>query len=408
MTEVVHNPDDSLQPIRNRQPHALPGARPRVIGTRFEQTATMADAPKLKDFFLPHVISDIGDRMQSVHAPFDTKTFVATVLEPGWDDLTFTARSRHIADALWSGIDLEVEATLAVLMAALPSELDDPEGVLNEGFWLWPFGDAIAAYATDHVSAGLDACENLTKCFTSEFAVRPFLARYPEALDRVEVWAQDPSEHVRRLASEGTRPRLPWATRLDLPVDRVLDVLSKLRNDPSLYVRRSVANHLNDLAKVDSDRIVTLLESWHAEGVEETTWIVRHAMRNHLKNGDPRVLALFGYQPAVVDVVDLAIAPQSVSIGEAVSINFDLLEQAGKPQKLMVDLVIGYMKSNGSISPKVFKFKDFELGPRHTESCTKKLGMIIRSTRALYPGEHSVTVRVNGADLATTTFHLAP
>lgn len=366
----------------------------------------MADAPKLKDYFTAEVIGQIGERINSVHAAFDTTSFVADVLSPGWDDLAFVARSRHIAGALWTGIDLDVEPALDVLMAALPDELDDPEGVLNDGFFLWPFGDLIAAYAVDHLDAGLDACEELTKRFTSEFAVRPFLARYPEALDRVAQWAQDPSEHVRRLASEGTRSRLPWATRLDLPTDQILAVLSELRADPSLYVRRSVANHLNDLAKADSDRIVTLLESWHAEGVEETTWIVRHAMRNHLKQGDPRVLAMFGYEPATVDVIDLAITPASVAIGESVTITFDLAEQAGRAQKLMVDLVVGYVKSNGSVSPKVFKFKDFELVADGTQPCSKKLDMVVRSTRALYPGEHSVTLRINGADLATATFNL--
>lgn len=366
----------------------------------------MADAPKLKDYFTPEVIADTGERIRTVHPSFDVTAFSEAILATGWNELTFTARSRRIADALWSGIALDVEPTLDVLIAALPSELDDPEGVLNEGFWLWPFGDAIAAYAVDHLDAGLDACEALTKCFTSEFAVRPFLARYPEALDRVARWAEDPSEHVRRLASEGTRPRLPWATRLELPVDSILAVLSTLRADPSLYVRRSVANHLNDLAKNDSDRIVTLLESWHAEDVEVTTWIVRHAMRNHLKQGDPRVLALFGYQQAKVSVTSLAVTPPAVPIGESVTIGFDLVEEAGQAQKLMVDLVVGYVKANGTVSPKVFKFKDFELEAGATESCTKKLDMLVRSTRALYPGEHTITVRVNGADLASTSFDL--
>lgn len=369
-------------------------------------TASMADAPKLKDYFTPEIIGQIGERFRSVHAPFDTDGFVAAVLSPDWDDLAFVARSRHIADAIWSGLDLDVEPALAVLMSALPDELDDPDGALNAGFFLWPFGDLIATYAADHLEAGLDACEELTKRFTSEFAVRPFLARYPEALDRVAVWAQDPNEHVRRLASEGTRSRLPWATRLDLPTDQILDVLSVLRADPSLYVRRSVANHLNDLAKTDSDRIVTLLESWHAEGVEETTWIVRHAMRNHLKQGDPRVLAMFGYEPAIVDIADLTITPGAASIGESVTITFGIVERAGRPQKLMVDLVVGYVKSNGSVSPKVFKFKDFELEADGVMPCSKRLDMVVRSTRALYPGEHSVTLRVNGADLATTTFEL--
>ncbi len=372
----------------------------------------MADAPKLKDYFTAEVINQIGERIRSVHAPFDVDAFVHGVFMadgPGssWDAATFTERSRRIADVLWTGIGLEVVPALEVLVAALPDELDDPEGALNQGFWLWPFGDAIAAHAVDERDAGLDACEALTKCFTSEFAVRPFLARYPEALDRVAHWAQDRNEHVRRLASEGTRPRLPWATRLNLPIDQVIAVLHELRADPSLYVRRSVANHLNDLAKVDSDRIVTLLESWHAEGVEETTWIVRHAMRNHLKQGDPRVLAMFGYATAEVEIIGLTVAPASVAIGDSVTIAFDLSEQAGRPQKLMVDLVIGYVKSNGSVSPKVFKFKDFELAAGISQACSKRLDMVVRNTRALYPGQHSVTVRVNGADLASAPFELA-
>lgn len=171
----------------------------------------MADAPRLKDYFTAEVIGAIGERIRSVHGPFDTDAFVTGALGDEWDGLTFTQRSRSIADALWAGIGLDVISTLDVLVAALPGGLGDPEGALNEGFWLWPFGDAIATYATEKMDAGLDACEALTKCFTSEFAVRPFLGRYPDALDRVALWAHDPNEHVRRLASEGTRPRLPWA-----------------------------------------------------------------------------------------------------------------------------------------------------------------------------------------------------
>lgn len=367
----------------------------------------MAEAPKLKDYFTAEVVVETGRRVHAAHPSFDMNRFSADVLDNGWEALTFTARSRRIADALWAGIDRDVEATLDVLLSVLPEELDDPDGVLNEGFWLWPFGDAIAAYAVDHLEAGLAACETLTKRFTSEFAVRPFLARYPEAMERVALWAQDPNEHVRRLASEGTRPRLPWATRLELPVDQVLVVLTELRRDPSLYVRRSVANHLNDLAKADSDRIVTLLESWHAEGVEETTWIVRHAMRNHLKNGDPRVLALFGYEAAEVDLSKLDVSPASVSVGETVEVTFDVVEVAGRSQRLMIDLVVGYVKANGSVSPKVFKFKDFELEAGSTQSCSKRLDMIVRTTRPLYPGMHTITVRVNGTDLETATFELA-
>ena len=204
----------------------------------------MADIAKLKDYFTEEVIQRTAERVHAVHPPFAVEPFVAACLADGWDGLTFTQRSRRIADSLWIGVGLDVVATLGVLTAALPDELENPEGALNEGFWLWPFGDAIAAHAVGELDAGLDACEALTKRFTAEFAVRPFLALYPEAMDRVASWARHESEHVRRLASEGTRPRLPWATRLELSIEPVLDVLGRLRADPSLYVRRSVAERL--------------------------------------------------------------------------------------------------------------------------------------------------------------------
>ncbi|MEL6983030.1 MAG: DNA alkylation repair protein, partial [Actinomycetota bacterium] len=152
------------------------------------------------------------------------------------------------------------------------------------------------------------------------------------------------------------------------------------------------------------NRVVSLLETWHAEGVDETTWIVRHALRNHLKAGDPRVMTLFGYAIPEVDVVDLRLEPANVRIGDAASVAFDLTSTLDRPQDLHVDLVIGYTKANGKRSPKVFKYRTFELDAGQTEGCSKKLSFVHRSTRKLYPGEHTVTVRVNGSDLATASF----
>jgi len=356
----------------------------------------MAEAPKLKDYFTPEVVAHIGDRIKTQVPTFETATFTTNVLNNGWGDLTFTERSQRIADELWTGMSLPVRPALEALVASLPDELAEPDGVLNEGFDLWPYGDLIASYAVSDLDAGLEACYELTKRFTAEFAIRPFLATYPEALDRLAPWVDDPNEHVRRLVSEGTRPRLPWASRLDLPTDQVLDLLAKLRRDQSLYVRRSVANHLNDLAKADSERIVSVLEQWHAEGVAETAWIVRHAMRNHLKNGDPRVLAIFGYAQPKVTVTELNVIPAQLPIGDDITLTFDVASQHTSPQQLMIDIVVGYRKANGTISPKVFKYRELELGAKDTpaaiESCTKKLAMVQRSTRKLYAGDHSVTI----------------
>ena len=366
----------------------------------------MSEAPKLKDHFDRELIVRIGHRISAVSDGFDEAAFVTAALRVDWEARSLTQRSQAIADALWATLSMPATDALEVLTAALPPKLDDSVGVLNDGFELWPFGDLIATYAVDELDAGLEACRELTKRFTAEFAIRPFLRRYPEALERLASWTEDDNEHVRRLVSEGSRPRLPWATRLDLPVDRVLDMLGRLRADPSSYVRRSVANHLNDLAKDDSDRIVALLETWHAEGVDETTWIVRHALRNHLKAGDPRVMTLFGYDPPEVDVTGLHLEPATIRIGDVGAVAFDMTSTADRPQDLHVDLVIGYVKSNGKRSPKVFKFRTFELDAGQTETCSRKLNFVNRSTRKLHPGEHTLTVRVNGSDLASTSFDL--
>lgn len=382
----------------------------------------MSDAPKLKDYFTPELVDDWAARVAAVVTGFARADFVTAVMTPPdgepFLDLEMTARTRRIAHALHATWDLSPVDALGALVAMLPDELEQAEGVLNDGFWLWPIGDYIALYGLgDGGDDGtpsneadpevvLDACYSLTRCFTAEFAVRPVLASYPKAMDRLAEWVVDPNEHVRRLASEGSRPRLPWARRLDLPLEPVLGLLSLLRDDPSLYVRRSVANHLNDLLKDHPGRVFDLVEQWDTDASEETRWIIRHALRNQLKDGHPRALALFGYAPPHVDLSDPAISPAGVSIGESIQVTFEVTSTSSHAQLLMIDLVMGYVKANGSVSPKVFKFRELTLGPGDVESCAKRFDMVDRSTRKLHAGVHSVTVRVNGADLATTDFTL--
>lgn len=370
----------------------------------------MADAPKLKDFFTAEVVREIGERVAAHADSFDVDRYVTLVDgvdgEEPFDGLTFTARSRRIAASIDTVAALEPPALFDLLTRSLPPEFEGAGEPMNDGFSLWPYGDVIAKYGADFPTEGLEACVELTKRFTGEFAIRPILASSPDALAVVANWTSDPNEHVRRLASEGTRPRLPWATRLSLPLDDVLDLLSDLRADPSMYVRKSVANHLNDLAKDHPDRIIDLLTEWYAEGLEETQWIVRHALRNHLKDGTPAALALFGYLPPKVEVSQVGASPSRVAIGESVALSFELTSTAAESQRLMVDVVVGYMKANGKPSPKVFKFRDFELGAGASEACSTTYDMVVRSTRKLYPGEHTFTIRVNGQDLAATAFEL--
>lgn len=376
----------------------------------------MSDAPKLKDYFTDDVIRSIGAQLAAHDEGFHVDAFVAATLSPEsgppFTELEFTDRSRRIADAIESTSALDPVPLLDLLVRALPSELDGTEGVLNDGFALWPFGEVIARHGAAHPDVGLHACYELTKRFTSEFAIRPILAAHPETLATLAGWATDDNEHVRRLVSEGTRPRLPWAQRLALPLDDILPLLETLKADASPYVRKSVANHLNDLAKDHPEQIISLLADWHdAAGDDEdggaTKWIVRHALRNHLKDGTPGALAIFGYATPQLTVDGLAIEPEHVAIGESVDVRFTLRSSASTSQLLMVDLVMGYVKANGSTSPKVFKFRELTLDAGADEACTKRFDMIVRSTRKLYPGSHTLTVRVNGEDLASTSFDLS-
>lgn len=371
----------------------------------------MSDAPKLKDFFTADVVRSIGTRFAEVRPDFDVDGYVDRVMSPPTGEpfghLEFTARSRRIADAIDATAALDPSALFDVLVRSLPAPLDGSDGVLNDGFSLWPYGDLIGRHGPDHPDEGLAAARELTMRFTGEFAVRPILAATPKALDTVARWVDDPNEHVRRLASEGTRPRLPWAQRLQLPIDRVLPILTALNADPSPYVRKSVANHLNDLAKDHPDRIIELLAGWYERGGDETRWIVRHALRNHLKNGTPAALAIFGYRPPEVAVVGLAVAPHRSVVGDRVEVVFELVSEAGVDQRLMIDIVVGYAKANGSISPKVFKWREIELVAGATERGSWSIDMVQRSTRRLHAGRHTVGLRVNGVDLADAEFDLA-
>jgi 3-methyladenine DNA glycosylase AlkC len=241
----------------------------------------------------------------------------------------------------------------------------------------------------------------LTQRFTAEFSIRVFLERYPEAtLARLREWARDPNVHVRRLVSEGTRPRLPWAPRLRSFQDDprpVLELLELLKDDPELYVRRSVANNLNDIGKDNPAALVETCRRWLDGASAERRWLVRHALRSAVKRGDPDALALLGFgAEAVVAVRDLRIEPTVAPIGGSVTVAVELANESAETQPLLVDLRIHFVKANGKTSPKVFKLKELELEPGASARLGKTISLAQHSTRTHYPGRHRVELLVNG------------
>ncbi len=226
----------------------------------------------------------------------------------------------------------------------------------------------------------------------------------------LKVWATDPSAHVRRLVSEDTRPRLPWAPRLrafQQDPRPVLALLELLKDDPSLYVRRSVANNLNDIGKDHPALLFATAERWLHNASETRQWIVRHALRSAVKRGEQGALRVLGFGVAAkVTIKNAKVSPARVSKGATVQMSFDLANPTPRAQRLVVDLCVHFIKANGTARPKVFKLRELEMGARAVASFSKRLSLKDLTTRKHYPGVHRVEVVVNGRAMPVGKFEL--
>ena len=303
----------------------------------------------LKNLVGPTLIGTLADRIGAVHPAFPARAFVAAAND-GLEALELKARVRHVAAALRPRLPEAWPDAVAVLVASLP-----PRGDTIPGMSLWPVLQVVEVWGVEDPAASLPALREMTSRCSAEFAIRPFVRRWPEqtwaALER---WVEDPDEHVRRLVSEGTRPRLPWGERLE-PDPRAIPLLERLLDDPSDYVRRSVANHLGDLAKIDAEYAVALATRWGRPD------LVRHGLRDLTKRGHPGALALIGRPTAPVEVQDLS-ASDAVVGGETI---VRALLRVATPAHVRVDLVWGWPGSRGW-SKKTFRGADRALAAGET------------------------------------------
>src|ERR671914_2165002 len=342
-------------------------------------------AEPLKDSYGPDVPRRIGAMIAAVDPAFPVEAFVADALD-GYESLELTPRARHIAHALGRHLPEDYERAIEILVASLGPKLDSPELTGMDVFVYMPHVFFVAEYGGDHFEASMRAQYELTQRFSAEYSIRVFLERYPDAtLARLREWALDPSVHVRRLVSEGTRPRLPWAPRLRAFQDDprpVLDLLELLKDDPELYVRRSVANNLNDIGKDNPAALVETCRRWLEGASAERLRLVRHALRPAVERGDPDALALLGYgaDPAVA-IRDVRAAPATVPIGESVTVAVELANEGGATQRLLVDLRVHFVKANGKTSPKVFKLKKVVLAAREVVTLSGQVTFAPLTTR---------------------------
>jgi 3-methyladenine DNA glycosylase AlkC len=328
-------------------------------------------------------------------------------------DLNLRARTDLVARALVADIRESSGGTAYTTAAgSFRGALGFPEFT---GWVLWPVSEAAVTLALDSGSlADFDDClallAELTPRLTGEFAIRRLLAKDPDrALEAIREWEADPDEHVRRLASEGTRPYLPWAVRVPVLVQRpeaTLPILDALYQDSSEYVRRSVANHLNDLARHAPDPVVATARRWLSAADNNTNWVVRHGLRTLVKKGHPGALALMGFAPASVAVTGPRLDQDRLTMPAELTFAFEISNTGTQEVRLAVDYLVHYRKANGSQSAKVFKICTLTLAPGESRSLSKRHAFRQMTTRVHHPGLHALELQINGAVHGRTEFLL--
>ena len=365
----------------------------------------------LKNQFGPEIPGKIARMISAVHPVFDADVFLSDALD-GYETLELMARARKIAQALHRHLPEDFPAAIEILLDSLGPKLPTTESFGMAPFLYLPHVCFVAEYGLDHFEPSMRAQYELTQRFSAEFSIRAFLERFPEAtLARLKLWASDPSPHVRRLVSEGTRPRLPWAARLRAFQEDprpVLALLELLKDDPEPYVRRSVANNLNDIGKDHPALLAETARRWMEGADDERRKLIHHALRSAVKRGEPGALAVLGFADAAkVQVSKVSITPRNPRIGEQVTISFELCNTSGLPQRVNADFRIHFVKANGKTRPKVFKLQAVALGPAQAVQLRKVVRLHNMTTRRHYTGTHKVDALLNGSALPLGAFEIS-
>ena len=365
---------------------------------------------QVRDVFNEKVVNQLAESLERVWRGFDGKRFRQSI-HSKLKSLSFSERSSLICDTLWEYLPKDYPQALEFILKALPPEIPSCEVTGYDGFIVLPQNDFVAKYGLDHYDLSMRALYQMTKRFTAEGAIRAFIQKHPErTLAILAKWAEDDNCHVRRLVSEGTRPRLPWTMQLKSFIENprpVLSLLEKLKTDPELMVRRSVANNLNDIAKDHPDLVVKTLNRWRKISNEGTQWLIRHAARTLVKQGNREVLAVLGYNSNVrIAVSRIKLDKSVVKVGDNLNFLFEVKSTSKHAQDLVIDYVIHHVRANGKLTPKVFKLTQKNLKAGESLQVSKKHSFRRISTRKYYTGRHLLEIQINGARYGQTEFEL--
>ncbi len=356
--------------------------------------------PLVNQFITPAFVESLGVEIKKVMPSWDHDAFEKE-LYANWEKLALKQRLTRVAELLGKHLPEDYLEALAVLKQACTS---------FSGFDGLVFSSFVELYGLEHFEQSLEALALFTQHGSAEGAIRPFImAREDETMQKMLEWSQHENEHVRRLSSEGCRPRLPWAPALPAfkkDPSKIFPILENLKNDPSEYVRKSVANNLNDITRDNPQEVLQRLEAWSHSDSSYTRWIIKHALRSLVKAGDATALRMLGHKEADIGLVSLSITTPTVKFGKSLEFSAELNNRSNHEASIVVDYAIHFMKANGELAPKVFKLKNLHLAPGESIVVRKAHAIKPITTRRYYPGKHLLAIQVNGKVLSDCPFEL--
>lgn len=370
-------------------------------------------AEPFKNVFNEQLVKSMAGHLYQQWPQFNQQGFIK-VATNDIDSLELKQRSDQIKKALTEYLPDEFSDAAKVLLASLAPTLNEDEEVKKDlGISSWgvmPLADYVGEFGLADFDLSMKLFKESTQRFTAEFGIRYFLLAEPEkTLSILEQWTEDENKHVRRLVSEGVRPRLPWAMQLPMFIKNpapVIKLLDSLKDDKEEYVRRSVANNLNDIAKDHPELVADIAERWMEGASTQRQKLIRHACRTLIKQGHKRTLAILGYSEPDIKEVVIDLQTPEVIFGQALLFSMSLVSTSHKEQALIVDYIIHHQKANGKLAPKVFKWRTTKLAANKMLTISKKHVIKKITTRVYYSGKHTLEVIVNGVSIGETDFQL--
>ena len=368
-----------------------------------------------KNIFNKSLIHNMAIHLATAWPGFDQKKF-KKLAGRKLETLELKQRSTQITDALSNCLPNDYDHAASIMLSSLGNELcydlsageKDTQGI--SGWAVMPMAHYVAIHGQGSFDRSMTLLKEMTKRSSSEFAIRYFLLESPQkTLKVLKSWAYDPNFHVRRLVSEGTRPRLPWAQQLPQFIrnpNSVIELLDILKDDNEEYVRRSVANNLNDISKDHPALVANIAKDWIKDANEERKKLIKHGCRSLLKQGHKKTLNVFGYTSPKLQQAKLHVSTPKVTFGQHLEFGISLQSDIKRNQLLMIDYVVHHQKANGSLSPKVFKWTTKHLPAQGKLQITKKHPMKYVTTRVYYPGLHRLEVIINGKSVGCKDFEL--